>query len=88
MYLPGPNLFNDGANFVNALPNTRPGRGQQHHDRQSPVREVLLMTEILIRRHQELVGIPLRLVKQCTIAKIRPPSLESGIHHVFVQLPP
>ena len=46
------------------------------------------MTEILIRRHQELVAIPLCLVEQCAIAKIRPPSLEGGIYYVFGQLPP
>ncbi len=45
------------------------------------------MTKILIRRHQELVAIPLCSVEQHAIAKVRPPSLESGIHHVFGQLP-
>ena len=45
------------------------------------------MAEILIRRHQELAAIPLCLVEQCAIAKIRPPSREGGIHHVFGKLP-
>ena len=61
--MPRPYLFNDGPNVVNALPNTRPRRGKQHHNRQSPGREGMLMAEILIRRRQELVAIPLCLVE-------------------------
>ena len=46
------------------------------------------MTKSLIRRHQELVAIPFRVVEQYAIWHIRPRSLECGIHYVFDQLPP
>jgi len=50
--------------------------------------EVLLMTEILIRRYQELVAIRLGPVEQRTVVKTRPVSLESGIHRMSGQILP
>ena len=47
----------------------------------------LLMTEILIRRYQELVTIRLGPVEQRTVVKTRPASLEGGIHLVSGQMP-
>ena len=84
---PRPNPVNSGPNVVNPLLDARPGRGTQHHDRQVSVSEVLLMAKMLIRRHQELVAIRLRLVEQRPVAKVRPPSLEGSIHHVSGQMP-
>ncbi len=45
------------------------------------------MTEILIRRYQELVTIRLGPVEQRTVVKTRPASLEGGTHLVSGQMP-
>ena len=45
------------------------------------------MTEILIRRYQDLVTIRLGAVEQRTVAEARPASLEGGIHLVSGQMP-
>ena len=62
--------------------------GKQYHDRQLPAGKVLLMTEILICRYQELVTIGLGPVQQRTVVKTRPASLEGGIHRMPGQVPP
>ena len=53
----------DGPDIVGALLNARPRGGEQHHDGNCSPGQILLMTEILIRCHQQLVAIHLRMVQ-------------------------
>ena len=50
--------------------------------------EVLLVAEALIRRDQQFVAVSLRTIEQCSIAQIRPASLEGRIHRVPGQVVP
>ena len=77
----------DGSDVVDALLNARPRGGEQHDDSQASAREILLVAEALICRHQYVIAVRLGMVEQRAIAQIRPPTLEGGIHRVFGQMP-
>ena len=50
--------------------------------------KVLLVAEALIRGDQQLVAVSLRTIEQCSIAQIRPTSLEGRVHRVPGQMVP
>ncbi len=47
--------------------------------------KVLLVAEALIRGDQQLVAVSLRTIEQCSIAQIRPASLEGRVHECSVK---
>ena len=68
----------------------RPARGvgvvrlasEQNQHPEPSMTKVLPVAEALLRRDQQFVAVSLRTIEQCSIAQIRPASLEGRVHRV------
>ena len=65
-----------------------PRRGHEHHYRQLPVRQILLIPEALICRDEKFVAILFRPIEQSAIAELRPSPFEGRIHTVLGKVTP
>ena len=66
--------------------NLRPTRGEEHHDGQSPLAQVLLVLQILVGGHQDLESSSFSLGDQVTVLKGAPGELIDGGYVVETEM--
>ena len=86
--LTGADLIEGRANLIGVQAHVRPCGGQQHHDRQPPAGEVLLVAHVLIGGDEDVIALVFSPGNQLSIAQFRPPSLPHGVDRMVAEMAP
>ena len=68
---------------LGSKPDLRPCSGQQHDDAQLSALQVLLVAQVLIGRHKNVVPVSFREVEQFAVVLVRPGPFRQRVHGVL-----